>query len=99
MSILSAPSTSSSINKRKKNTVKEIAVCIINFKDTSDKTFTYISNLTNPEERFSKIKEVCTLQQSQHLGSNKRMNDACKNIPDFLKKKNMDTTRCATKDL
>ena len=75
---------SPSVKKRKQESKKKPGKCIIHFTGTKDETFTFISSLKEPDERFEAIKEIANLRQQQPLGSSSRMDDVCKSIPETL---------------
>ena len=72
------------VKKRKQGSWKEPGTCIIHFKGTIDQTFTFISSLKEPHERFEAIKTISNLRQQQPVGSTNRMDDVCKGIPEKL---------------
>ena len=78
-----ATSDSPPVKKQKQRSSKEPGICIIHFKGT-DGSFTFISSLKEPHERFETIKTISNLRQQQPIGSTSRMNDVCKSIPETL---------------
>ena len=63
---------------------KQERKCVIHYSKSTDQTFTYFSNLQEPETRFNMIKEIAALRQSQPIGSNLRMDNECQMIPTHL---------------
>ena len=78
-----ATSDSPPVKKQKQGSIKEQGICIIHFKGT-DGSFTFISGLKEPQERFEMIKAISNLKQQQPVGSASRMDDVCKSIPETL---------------
>ena len=57
-----ATSDSPPVKKQKQTSSKELEICIIHFKGT-DGSFTFISSLKEPHERFETIKTISNLRQ------------------------------------
>ena len=59
-------------------------VCIIHFDDRSFQDqgkFIFLSNTKNPDERFTKLQDICTLRLSQPPDSVYRLERVCKSFP------------------
>ena len=80
----SSESSKSPPSKKKRYSPKRIGTCVIHYQKTTDKTFTYFSDLTDPQARLQFLKQICDLRQKQPANSPLRMDDECKNLPNAL---------------
>lgn len=68
--------------KRKLENKDTPSQCIIHASDVTVDEFTFISNTKDPHQRFTRIREIKQLRQSQPLGSPNRKDDICNQIPE-----------------
>ncbi len=68
--------TGSSVSEHKNE-----QICVLHFNDSKSEGFLLFSDLTEPQQRFEKLKTICAKRQSQSIGSPYRMDDTCILLP------------------